>query len=225
MPAAEARSLPSPARAVSRRALLGGLAASLTGCENPLPREAAGRQITTLWFTYGGKNREVLEALIARFHGAQREIWVRAVYQGDYYEGLAKLRVALAAGAAPALSHVVGEVIPYLAEAGVLERLDRYPSIAGAEVVPELGQAGSWRRGTTRALVCLPVNRSRPIVYLTGPLVGKPGEAPGLGRAGKFELLTGAKEPTLAGWCPPGGRPLVQTAGLDRGGTRKGWRL
>jgi sn-glycerol 3-phosphate transport system substrate-binding protein len=177
MPAAEASPLPHAARALSRRALLGGLAASLTGCESPLPREAAGRQVTTLWFTYGGKNREVLEALIARFHAAQREVWVRSVYQGDYYEGLAKLRVALAAGAAPALSHVVGEVIPYLAEAGVLESLDRYPTLARAEVVPELGQSGSWRGASARPLVALPFNRSTPIAYLNAELFAKSGQS------------------------------------------------
>jgi sn-glycerol 3-phosphate transport system substrate-binding protein len=175
--AARARFPTSAAHALSRRALLGGLAASLLGtaCESPLPRAAAGRQLTTLWFTYGGKNREVLEGLIARFHQEQQQIWVRAVYQGDYYEGLAKLRVALAAGAAPALSHVVGEVIPYLAEAGVLERLDRYPALVRADVVPELGQAGSWREGASHPFVALPFNRSTPIAYLNGALFAQAG--------------------------------------------------
>lgn len=176
MPAARSQFQPFHGVTLSRRTLLGGLAASLCGCQSPLPRAAIGRQVTTLWFTYGGKNREVLEALIARFHEAQSEIWVRAVYQGDYYEGLAKLRVALAAGAAPALSHVVGEVIPYLAEAGVLERLDRYPELARVDVVPELGQAGSWRGGDARPLVALPFNRSTPIAYLNGALFAKAGQ-------------------------------------------------
>jgi sn-glycerol 3-phosphate transport system substrate-binding protein len=174
---ASSRSKPPRRRTLSRRALLGGCASALGsgGCEHALPREAAGRQVTTLWFTYGGKNREVLEALIARFHEQQREVWVRAIYQGDYYEGLAKLRVALAAGAAPALSHVVGEVIPYLAEAGVLEPLERYPSLASVDVVPELGQRGSFRDGESKPLVALPFNRSTPIAYLNGALFADAG--------------------------------------------------
>jgi sn-glycerol 3-phosphate transport system substrate-binding protein len=129
-----------------------------------------GRRIVSLWFTYGGKNREVLEALVARYNQVQTHDFVRPVFQGDYFEGLAKLRVALAAGEPPALSHVVGEVVPYLAEAGVLEELDDYPGVRSLDVLPELGQAGSWLGGAERPLVALPFNRSTPIAYLNGEL-------------------------------------------------------
>lgn len=162
---------------LSRRSLLRGVGASLllAACE---PRRApAGRRVATLWFTYGGKNREVLEQLIARFHESQREYWIDAVYQGDYYEGLAKLRTALAARVAPTLSHVVGEVIPYLAEANVLEPLDGFPGAQELDVHPALGQAGTWRGGAERPLLCLPFNRSTPIAYLNGALFERAGLA------------------------------------------------
>ncbi len=61
-----------------------------------------------------------------QFHASQDRYRIHATYQGDYFEALAKLRTALAARAAPALTHVIGEVMPYLAEAGVLEPLDRF---------------------------------------------------------------------------------------------------
>lgn len=171
MPASSASRPPLAQRALSRRRLLTGVASGLgVGC-NRAPRASRGRQNTTLWFTYGGKNREVLEALIARFHETQDRVWVHAVYQGDYYEGLAKLRVALAAGAAPALSHVVGEVVPYLYEAGVLEPLAPHSRLATLDVVPALGQAGSWSGGASRPLVTLPFNRSTPIAYLNAELL------------------------------------------------------
>src|SRR6187551_3928163 len=76
-----------------------------------------GRTPVSLWFSYGGTNREVLESLVQRFNRSQTRDFVQAVYQGDYFEGLAKLRTAIAASCAPVLSHVVGEVVPYLAEA------------------------------------------------------------------------------------------------------------
>lgn len=161
---------------VARRGLLGATLAcssALTlGCDR-LPELARGRQLVSLWFTYGGKNREVLEALVSRYNRAQTGDFVRAVYQGDYFEGLAKLRVALAARAAPALSHVVGEVVPYLAEAGVLETLDHYPGARSIDVLFELGQAGSWIGGDKRPLVALPFNRSTPIAYLNGSVFAK----------------------------------------------------
>src|SRR6186713_1129343 len=94
-----------------------------------------GRTPVSLWFSYGGKNREVLESLVQRFNQAQTRDFVQAVYQGDYFEGLAKLRTAIAARCAPVLSHVVGEVVPYLAEAGVLEPLADYPGIRELDLI------------------------------------------------------------------------------------------
>lgn len=167
-------------RLLRRRALLLGLASSAvaSGCESK-PELARGRQVVGLWFTYGGKNREVLEALVARYNLSQNRDFVHAVYQGDYFEGLAKLRVAVAARGAPALSHVVGEVIPYLAEAGVLEPLDDYAGARTLDVLPELGQSGSWTGGAQKPLVALPFNRSTPIAYLNGSIFSSNGlEAP-----------------------------------------------
>ncbi|NLE86839.1 MAG: ABC transporter substrate-binding protein [Myxococcales bacterium] len=147
-----------------------GSAASLgaAGCH---PRRAPrGRREASLWFTYGGRNRQVLEELVGRFNAEQDRYWIHPIYQGDYYEGLAKLRTALAAQVAPALSHVVGEVIPYLAEAEVLEPLAGYPGASELDVLPALGQAETWQDGAGRPLVCLPFNRSTPIAYLNGAL-------------------------------------------------------
>ncbi|HVJ14006.1 MAG TPA: extracellular solute-binding protein [Polyangiaceae bacterium] len=155
---------------MSRRALLASCAALAAGCQDPLPKD---REIVPLWFTYGGKNREVLEQLVRRYNERQSRDHVHPVFQGDYFEGLAKLRTALAAKAAPALSHVVGEVIPYLAEAGVLERFEpaEFPQLG--DVVPELAQAGAFYGGGERPLVALPFNRSTPIAYLNGEIFAR----------------------------------------------------
>jgi sn-glycerol 3-phosphate transport system substrate-binding protein len=152
---------------MKRRAFLHSsvaLSGALAGCA---PTDAPlGRVVVPFWFTYGGRNRATLSALVARFNHAQNDIWVRAVFQGDYFEGLAKLRTALAAGAAPPLSHVVGEIVPYLSEAGVLEPLDDYPGARTLPLHPALGQAGSFRGGAERPLVVVPFNRSTPIAYV-----------------------------------------------------------
>lgn len=150
-------------------------AAPLLSCRRAAPQ---GRLLADLWFTYGGRNREVLERLVARFNRAQSHHFIRAVYQGDYFEGLAKLRTALAVGAAPALSHVIGEVVPYLAEAGTLEPLSNYDGADELDIVPALGQSGSWVRGSDRPLVALPFNRSTPIAYTNADLFGRLGLRP-----------------------------------------------
>jgi sn-glycerol 3-phosphate transport system substrate-binding protein len=122
--------------------------------------------VVPFWFMYGGRNRTTLETLAERFNHSQGEVWIHPVFQGDYFEGLAKLRTALAAGAAPPLSHVIGEVVPYLAQAGVLEPLDDYPEAKTLPIHPALGQAGSFVKGAERPLFIVPFNRSTPIAYV-----------------------------------------------------------
>ncbi len=156
---------------------LGGAAATLgLGCE---PSQAPpGRNVGRLWFAYGGKNREVLLSLVERFNQESPKHWIHAVYQGDYFESLAKLRTALAAKAAPALTHVVVEVLPYLAEAGVLEDLRAFGAVDTADLVSGLAQEGAYWGGGARPLYGLPFNRSTPIAYLNGNLLAKLGLAP-----------------------------------------------
>ncbi|EYF05985.1 ABC transporter substrate-binding protein [Chondromyces apiculatus] len=176
-----ARRAPSTSRRDALRALAAGIATALaatgTGCAR---RAADGRRVGSLWFAYGGKNREVLLGLVDRFHAAQSRYRIEPTYQGEYFECLAKLRTAIAARSAPALTHVVGEVVPYLAEAGVLEPLSRILP-GGAEdldIVPALGQQGTFLHGADRPLVCLPFNRSTPIAYYNRTLFQQMGLAP-----------------------------------------------
>ena len=164
-------------RPVSRRSALvtlGGAAAGVAlGCE--ARRVPAGRTLASFWFSYGGRNREVLERLVTRFNRSQEQHYIDPVYQGDYFEGLAKLRTALFARVAPALSHVIGEVVPYLANAGVLEPLDKYNGVRDLDIIDALGQSGSWIGGDQRPLVALPFNRSTPIAYLNGEIFARHG--------------------------------------------------
>jgi sn-glycerol 3-phosphate transport system substrate-binding protein len=154
--------------AISRRDALVRLASSFgaavaggAGCG----RQTGGAGEASLWFAYGGNNREVLLSLVDRFHAEQGRHRIHAVYQGDYFEALAKLRTAIAARAAPALTHVVGEVLPYLDRAGVLLSLDGLGEGHSFDLVPELAQERGFVGGADRPLVALPFNRSTPIAY------------------------------------------------------------
>lgn len=165
-----------------RRALLSSAAAlaaaalTPTGCRHGAERDGE-RLVVPLWFSYGGKNREVLLDLVRRFNESQGRVLVRPTYQGDYFEALAKVRTALAAGVAPALTHVVGEVVPYLADAGVLEPLGGYEGAHDLGIMAPLDQAGSFGGGAPGELFALPFNRSVPLAYLNGTLVSA-GQAP-----------------------------------------------
>lgn len=176
-------------RALSRRQLgrfalgslgaagLGALAASTAGCKRS-ERDARGRVRLRLWYTLGGKNREVFLEIVRRFHASQDDVVVEPVYQGDYFESLAKLRTAIAAKAAPALSHVVAEVVPYLARAGTLEPLDAYEGMKTIPFVGPLGQAGAFRGGEDKPLYAVPLNRSTPLMYCNGAIFEKAGLRP-----------------------------------------------
>jgi sn-glycerol 3-phosphate transport system substrate-binding protein len=160
---------------VARRRVLQALGAGLGGAAigaGCAQGAHDGRVTASLWFSYGGKNREVLLELVDRFHGAQPRFRIHPTYQGDYFEGLAKLRTAMAARAAPTLTHVVGEVVPYLWEAKVLEPLAEGLEQAAAamglgplDLVRPLAQEGTFVGGGERPLCALPFNRSTPIAY------------------------------------------------------------
>jgi sn-glycerol 3-phosphate transport system substrate-binding protein len=163
----------------SRRDLLRAFLASLScltpiGCQPSGPVREDGRVVVSFWYAYGDLVRKVLLDLVARFNASQSRVVVKAVHQGDYFEALAKLRTAMAAGRAPALSHVVLEVLPYLARAGVLEPLDGYEGAGSLAFVPSLGQRGSFAAPSGAApspLFGIPFNRSTPIVFANGRLL------------------------------------------------------
>lgn len=161
---------------LSRRSFVGGasLAAlgATAGCKRAV-RDGKGRVRLRLWFSLGGRNREVLLDIVKRFQAREDDVVVEPVYQGDYFESLAKLRTAIAAGAAPALCHVIAEVVPYLARARTLEALDDYSGMHDIPFVAPLGQAGSFRGGVRRPLSAIPLNRSTPLMYCNGEIFAK----------------------------------------------------
>ncbi len=131
-----------------------------------------------LWFSYGGKNREELLKLVAAYNEREPEHRIRPVFQGDYFELLAKLRTALAAGRAPAVTHVVAEVIPYLVRADVLLPLDELGLGETPDFVGALAQSGSFGEGRPRETFGIPFNRSTPIAYLNEPRLRELGLEP-----------------------------------------------
>lgn len=169
----------------SRRDVLRAVAASFAGaaagCSPARAGRAAredGRVVVRFWYAYGDKVRQVLLGLVDRYNASQDRVVVRPVHQGDYFEALAKLRTAIVAGSAPALSHVVLEVLPYLDGAGVLEPLDDYEGVRDPAFIPALTQAGSFADGQRRELVGIPFNRSTPIAFVNARLLEAAGVAP-----------------------------------------------
>jgi sn-glycerol 3-phosphate transport system substrate-binding protein len=151
---------------VSRRKLVLGtaaLAAAGAAAARALAPSGLAPGEIAVWYSYGGKNRQTLLELVDAFHRAQSAVRVRATFQGDYFEGLVKLRTGLYVGAPPTLSHVVGEVLPYLEAAAALSSFEPLGE-ALADLHPALDQHGTFA-GDDRPSVAIPFNRSTPIAY------------------------------------------------------------
>ena len=161
------------------RASLAGLVVPSVACrQRARPEMRDGRVVVTFWYAYGDLTRKVLLDLVAQYNASQARVVVDAVHQGDYYECLAKLRTAMAAGAAPTLSHVVCEVVPYLARAGMLEPLDAYEGARAIPFVPALAQGGAFEGGDHEPLVAIPFNRSTPIAFANAHALQEAGVRP-----------------------------------------------
>jgi sn-glycerol 3-phosphate transport system substrate-binding protein len=155
-------------------ALTSGLSSSLIGCRRSEPAPGSIR----LWFTYGGNNRKVLLGLVERYMKEHPNRRVEATYQGDYFEGLVKLRTGLFVDAVPTVTHVVGEVIPYLAAAGALQSIDDVGRDTLDQLVPALSQKGTFEGGDDQPTFALPFNRSTPIAYCNATLFDELGLSP-----------------------------------------------
>ena len=162
---------------LSRRAFVGAVVpgAALAACTRHT-RDGQGRVRLRLWHSLGGRNREVLVEITKRFQSAHPDVVVEPVYQGDYFESLAKLRTAIATGTAPALTNVVAEVVPYLVRASALETLGA--ELGALPLVTPLAQAGAFRGGGDKPLVSIPLNRSTPLMYCNGDLFARAGLRP-----------------------------------------------
>ncbi len=105
-----------------KRMLAGMLAAVVLGWAGTAL--AADPIVAQFWYSFGGKNREVTEAHIKKFNESQSKYRIEGTFQGDYFQALAKIRAAAITKTAPAAFHVVGEALPNLWQAGMLDSME-----------------------------------------------------------------------------------------------------
>lgn len=149
---------------LTRRALLGGLAAAGAGFalwpHTPRSRSAAppGRVVLTYWEKWTGAEAAALQAIIDDFNAAQDRIWVHRVPVSNIQE---KAMLAIAGGDAPDLIGLFSFNVPQYAEAGALLALD------------ELGSTSDRATSATGSLGVSPIMRSPSISV--PPVVGHGG--------------------------------------------------
>ena len=162
-----------------KRMLAGMLAAVVLGWAGTAL--AADPIVAQFWYSFGGKNREVTEAHIKKFNESQSKYRIEGTFQGDYFQALAKIRAAAITKTAPAAFHVVGEALPNLWQAGMLdsmEELAKGPNGTDlADFVPGLTQAGyfDYLGKPAAPLFALPFFRSTPILYYNADMLAAKG--------------------------------------------------
>ena len=145
------------------------------------PAWAADPIVAQFWYSFGGKNREVTEAHIKKFNESQSKYKIEGTFQGDYFQALAKIRAASVTKTAPAAFHVVGEALPNLWQAGMLESMEEYAKGANGidlnDFVPGLTQAGyfDYLGKKPAPLFALPFFRSTPILYYNADMLAAKG--------------------------------------------------
>src|SRR5690242_16188337 len=84
-----------------------------------------GSRLPAFTYDLDVDDRKALEAIVGRFHAEQPGAKIEAIAARLRREPVDRVRSSLQSGSAPALTHVPGEALPFLAEAGLLEALDR----------------------------------------------------------------------------------------------------
>ncbi|MGH7331150.1 MAG: ABC transporter substrate-binding protein [Candidatus Rokuibacteriota bacterium] len=145
------------------------------------PASAQQPIVAQFWYAFGGKNREVTEAHIKKFNESQSKYRIEGAFQGDYFQAIAKIRAASITKTAPPIFHVVGEFLPNLWQAGLLENMESYAKGPNgtdlADFLPAQTQNGyfDYLGKPAPPLFALPFFRSTPILYYNAEMLAAKG--------------------------------------------------
>jgi len=173
-----------------------GLTAVLAGCSGgnqqtggnnqspantpaPAPTEASAPASNKpveidFWYALGGRNGEIIQEMVKKFNESQKDIVVKASYQGSYYENHSKVLAAVSAGNQPDVTMVEVASIGAFADAKVLEDLGPYANGAEKKYIPGLLGNSYWKD----KLYAIPFNRSTPLLYLNRDMLKAAGLDP-----------------------------------------------
>ncbi|WP_139488304.1 ABC transporter substrate-binding protein [Brevibacillus dissolubilis] len=141
---------------------------------------AIGGQKVTIdfWYSLGGKNGEIVKAMVDEFNQSQQAVEVKATYQGNYYDNHAKVLAALATNTQPDVTMVEIASIAAFADAGALEDLKPFAEGQNGtdmqDYIPGLLGNSYWQD----KFVALPFNRSTPLLYVNRDMLKKAGLNP-----------------------------------------------
>ena len=167
----------------------------MTGCSSGEESSAgsassAGDGPVTIefWHSMGSTTGELIQEIVDEFNASQDEVYVEAIYQGDYTTAGTKLQAAVSGGNAPQVAQIEITSVGMYANAGML--LDLMPF---AENDPEFDLDGFYDGVMDFSyyddqLISLPNGRSVPVLYYNADAF----EAAGLGAPETWEDMRAA---------------------------------
>jgi sn-glycerol 3-phosphate transport system substrate-binding protein len=195
-----------------------------------------GSRLPSFTYDLDVDDRKALEALVGRFRAEQPGTKIEGIAARLRREPVDRVRASLEAGSAPALTHVPAEALPFLAEAGLLEPLDRYGDLSDIPPLPGFGQRDVFALEESRPIFGVPFDPAIPLMFvnrerLTRAGVGVPSTLGEL--RGAASLTTERRGDATTTWglaCPVtwslwgsllaarGGRMVDAQGKLDLGG-------
>jgi sn-glycerol 3-phosphate transport system substrate-binding protein len=158
------------------------------------------------WSSMTGFMAEAQQKIVDGYNASQDKVKVTAIYQGSYFDMVAKLQAAFTAGDAPHLAMLEIARIKMFADYGVLYDMTDLAKKAGIDTsmfYPGLMTNSDWGEG----LLALPFNRSTPMFYYNKDMFREVGLDPDRPPRNWTELYEYSKRLSISdrrwGYCMP----------------------
>lgn len=145
------------------------------------------------WSAMSGVNGEAQQKIVDDYNASQNKVHVSAVFQGSYYDMIAKVTAAVAGGETPHLAMIEMASIKMLADYGILTDMTQLARNAGFDTkafYPGLMSSCDWGEG----LYAVPFNRSTPMFYYNRDMFKEAGLDPNAGPRNWTELREFARK-------------------------------
>lgn len=168
-------------------------AALFAGGNREAPGGTGGVTEVVFWSAMSGLLGEAQQKIIDDYNASQNKVHVTAVFQGSYYDMIAKITAAVAGGETPHLAQIEMASIKMLADYGTLTdmtQLARRAELDTGAFYPGLMSSCDWGEG----LYAVPFNRSTPMFYYNKDMFREAGLDPNQGPKNWTELRDFARK-------------------------------
>ena len=145
-------------------AACGGGEKGAPSAETPGASPASGPVTIDFWHSEQAANQETISRLVDRFNASQNEVRVRASYQGDYPDAMAKLVASLSTGNVPAVMFAGDTYMQMMIDSGAVAPVQDFVDRDGYDL-SDLDQKGVQYYTSQGKLWAMPFAMEIPLLY------------------------------------------------------------